>query len=92
MDEGFGNSGELLKQQVRIAGILMPEGTFSMEDVYQINDNIVNKELIAPYIPDTLYVSELLSSFDDTTLKSVYLKNMRYNNNSVCQHGSYTGC
>ena len=47
MDEGFGNSGELLKQQVRIAGILMPEGTFSMEDVYQINDNIVNKELIA---------------------------------------------
>ena len=51
-----------MKQQVRIAGILMPEGTFSMEDVYQINDNIVNKELIAPYIPDTLYVSELLSS------------------------------
>ena len=43
VDEGLENSGELLKQQVRIAGILMPEGTFSMEDVYQINDNIVNK-------------------------------------------------
>ena len=80
VDEGFGNSGELLKQQVRIAGILMPEGTFSMEDVYQINDNIVNKELIAPYIPDTLYVSELLSSFDDTTLKP-FLEKYEINNN-----------
>lgn len=67
--EGFGNSGELLKQQVRIAGVVMPEGKFSMEDVYQINDNMVNQELIAAYIPDTLYVSELLGSFDDTTLK-----------------------
>ncbi|MCR0460755.1 ABC transporter ATP-binding protein/permease [[Clostridium] innocuum] len=69
VDEGFGNGGELLKQQVRISGVLMPEGDFSMEDVYQINDNMVNQELIAAYIPDTLYVSELLGSFDDTTLK-----------------------
>ncbi|WP_438817181.1 hypothetical protein, partial [Thomasclavelia ramosa] len=35
VQEGFGNSGELLKQQVRIAGVVMPEGKFSMEDVYQ---------------------------------------------------------
>ena len=69
VDEGFGNGGELLKQQVRISGVLMPEGDFSMEDVYQINDNMVNQELIAAYIPDTLFVSELLGSFDDTTLK-----------------------
>jgi len=55
VQEGFGNSGELLKQQVRIAGVVMPEGKFSMEDVYQINDNMVNQELIG--------------SFDDTTLK-----------------------
>lgn len=69
VEEGFGNSGELLKQRVKIAGVLMPEGNFSMEEIYQINDNVVNKELIASYIPDTLYVSELLGSFDDSTLK-----------------------
>ena len=69
IDKGFSEDGELVKQKVKIAGVLMPKGNFTIEDVYQINDIIVNKALITPYITDAIYVSELLSSFDDDTMK-----------------------
>lgn len=69
VEEGFGSAKTLVKQKVKIAGVLMPDGDFTMDDIYNIHENLIHKSVIENVIPDTLYVSELLGNFDEHSLK-----------------------
>lgn len=70
VDEMFDVNNKVISADVKIIGVLLPEGDFKMDDIYKINNSIVNKDLIESHIPASIYVSELLTNTKSDNLKS----------------------
>ena len=43
--EGFGTSDSLLHTKLKVIGVTMPQGTYTIDDVYRLNESIVAKNL-----------------------------------------------
>lgn len=69
-DEMYDSSNKAISQDMKIIGVLLPEGDFKMEDIYNLNSAVVNKDIINPFISEPVFVSETLTKIENNDLKS----------------------
>lgn len=67
--ENYDENKIIFTQNVKIIGVLLPKGDFKIDDLYQMQANMVNKDIIDPIIPSKLYVSELLTNMKENNMR-----------------------